>query len=290
MLLAHSMPAVTNIALTGGTWLTADTWRALIDGRPSRPARIQRSGTVTLTVTLNRTIPRRVIALLGLNLPSGTAITADGTSTVSHWTPSTNCAWLLPGDTTPTQTFAITIAGTGLLQIGEIAIMPATDVPIEPDWSVELIDPTESTRDRGSQLTTAARVPYRRLTAHLQAHGINTMRTWEYLRMNLTKDRRCCAIPRRDDPLTLHRRVTGLPPPPPPTNSPLPHAPQFPPPPANERQSCYPVAGRKAAAAQAPVSAVPGAPVLRRSIRGRRGGAIFKSQSRAVGNSQRPQR
>jgi len=208
MLLAHSMPAVNNIVLSGGSWLTADGWRALTDGRPSRAARIQRGGTVTLTVTLNRVIIPGVIALLGLNIPAGTTVTAAGASAITHALPDgTTCAWLLPKttNTIPTNTITVTIAGTGMLQIGELAIMPVIDAPIEPDWSVELIDPSESTRDRGSQIATATRVPYRRLTAHLQAQGIATMRTWESLRMALTLDRRCIAIPRHHDALTLHR-------------------------------------------------------------------------------------
>jgi len=205
MLLAHSMPTVTNIALSGGTWLTADTWKALIDGRPSRAARIQRSGTVTLTVTLNRAIVPGVIALLGLNVPANTAITAAGASVNTHTLPGApRCAYLLPTGTAATQTITLTIAGTGQLQIGELAIMPVADVPIEPDWTVELIDPSEATRDRGSQLATASRVPYRRLTAHLQAQGIARMRAWESLRMNITQDRRCIAIPRHGDTLSLH--------------------------------------------------------------------------------------
>jgi len=203
MLIAHSMPTVTNIALTGGTWLTADTWSALADGRPSRAARIQRSGTVTLTVTLETAIVPGVIALLGLNVPTGAAITAaDATTQTLPGAP--RCAWLLPTGTAATNSVTITIAGTGMLQIGELAIMPALDAPIEPDWAVELIDPTETTRDRGSQIVSAARAPYRRLTAHLQAQGMTTMHTWESLRMALTGDRRCIAIPRHADPDALH--------------------------------------------------------------------------------------
>jgi len=199
------MPAVTNIALTGGTWLTADTWSALVDGRPSRAARIQRSGTATLTVTLETAIVPGVIALLGLNAPAGTAVTASGASATARSLPGApRCAWLLPTGTASTNSVTITIAGTGMLQIGEIVIMPALDAPIEPDWAVELIDPTETTRDRGSQIVSAARAPYRRLTAHLQAQGIATMRTWESLRMALTGDRRCIAIPRHADPDALH--------------------------------------------------------------------------------------
>jgi len=207
MLIAHSMPAVTNIALTGGTWLTADTWRALVDGRPSRAARIQRSGTVTLTVTLGSAIVPGVIALLGLNVPTGTTITAAdvaATATAQALPGLPRCAWLLPTGTASTNSVTITIAGTGMLQIGELAIMPALGAPIEPDWSVELIDPTETARDRGSQIVSATRAPYRRLTAHLQAQGMTTMHTWESLRMALTGDRRCIAIPRHTDPDALH--------------------------------------------------------------------------------------
>jgi len=205
MLIAHSMPGVINISLSGGTWLAADTWNALTDGRPSRAARIQRSGTVTLTITLNRAIVPGVITLLGLNVPAGTSVTATGESGATHLLPDdTACAYLLPTSTAPTNTITVTIAGTGMLQLGELAIMPAVDVPIEPDWSIELIDPTDTTRDRGSQIATAARVPYRRLTARLQAQGAATARTWEHLRMALTQGRRAIANPRHDDALSLH--------------------------------------------------------------------------------------
>jgi len=207
MLIAYSMPTVNNIALYGGTWLTSDGWRALTDGRPSRAARIQRSGTVTLTVSMNNAIIPGVIALLGLNIPAGTTITAVGASAITHALPDgTACAWLLPKtiNTTPTNLITVAIEGASMLNIGELAIMPAIDVPIEPDWSIELIDPTESTRDRGSQIATAARVPYRRLTARLQAQGAATARTWEHLRMALTRDQRAIAIPRHGDALSLH--------------------------------------------------------------------------------------
>jgi len=205
MLIAHSMPAVTKISLSGGTWLTADTWKALTDGRPSRAARIQRSGTITLTATLDRAIIPGVIALLGLNVPARISVTASGVSSEAHALPDgTACAWLLPTGSTPTSSITVTIAGAGMLNIGELAIMPVVDVPIEPDWSIELIDPTDTTRDRGSQIATSARTPYRRLTARLQAQGAATARTWEHLRMALTQGRRAIAIPRHGDALSLH--------------------------------------------------------------------------------------
>jgi len=207
MLIAHSMPAVTNIALSGGAWLTSDGWRALTDGRPSRAARIQRSGTVTLTISMNDAIIPGVIALLGLNIPAGTTITAAGASVITHALPGgTTCAWLLPKttNTTPANIITVTIEGAGMLNIGELAIMPVIDVPIEPDWSIDLIDPSESTRDRGSQIATATRIPYRRLTARLQAQGASTARTWDYLRMALARDQRAIAIPRHGDALSLH--------------------------------------------------------------------------------------
>jgi len=206
MLIASSMPAVTDIALSGGTWLTTDTWTALVDGRPSRAARIQRSGPVTLTITLKSAIVPGVVAVLGLNVPANTTITAAEVNTSTHTLPGApRCAWLQPTGTASITSLTLTIAGSGLLQIGEIAIMPAWDVPIEPDWNVELVDPTESTRDRGSQLVTASRVPYRRLQARLQAQGMTTMHRWESLRMNLTRGHRAIAIPRHGDPTSLHR-------------------------------------------------------------------------------------
>jgi len=185
------MPAVNSIALSGGSWLTADTWEALVDARPSRAARIQCSGSVTLTVSMNRAIVPGVIALLGLNTYAGIYVSAAGASATTHTLPDGSaCAYLLSTATTPTSSISVSIAASGLLHIGELAIMPVVDIPIEPGWATELIDPTESTRDRGSQLATAARVPYRRLTAHMQAQSAATARQWDALRMALSQDRR----------------------------------------------------------------------------------------------------
>jgi len=199
------MPAVNAVSLTGGTWLTADAGAALTDGRPSRAARIQRSGTVTLTASLATPIVPGVIALLGLNLAAGVNVTAAGASTTTHALPDgTTCAILLPTTTASTSSVAVKVSGSGLLHIGELIAMPAVDIPIEPGWATDLIDPSETTRDRGSQIATAARTPYRRLTAALQAQGASMLTLWHHLRHALTRDRRVIAIPRHTDPASRH--------------------------------------------------------------------------------------
>ncbi len=201
------MPAVSNVALASGTWLTADEGAALFDGRPSRAARISRSGTVTITVTLATAIVPGVVALLGLNVPPGTAITAAGASGVTFALADGSVAcYLLPSGSTPTTSVAITVAGTGTLQIGEIAIMRRTETKITHDFGVQRIDTKASERDRGSQLATRTGESYRRLRTTLsladdsavRGGGLPGATDWDRLEVLLVNDQRCIAIPRRN--------------------------------------------------------------------------------------------
>lgn len=200
------MPAVKAVTLSAGsTWLTADNGAALFDGKPARVTRIGRSAHVTITVTLARPIVPGVIALLGLNVPAGTGITTAGANGVARLLPDgTVCAYLLPARAAPVSNVAVGVGGVGVLQIGELVIMPTVDVPHTSDWSSELIDPSSTNRTVASQVDTTRRQPYRQLTANLTPAGIEAARgggladglDWERLTAALAQDRRCVAIPR----------------------------------------------------------------------------------------------
>lgn len=215
MLIGFGMPAVTNVALSGGSsaWAAGHTFADLFGGRPSRAARITRSGTVTLTITLATSIVPGVIALLGLNLAAGTAITAAGASgTARALADGSVACYLLPTGTSPTTTVVITIAGNTLLQVGEIAIMRAVDIPHEPGFIDELIDPTQWERSRGSQIEGSPRVPYRRLAAAFTSDAVSIVRggglaggmDWNRLRYALSGAARCIAIPRLESAAEIH--------------------------------------------------------------------------------------
>lgn len=210
MLIGFGMPAVTNVTLSGGTWLTLDTWQALVDGRPARAARINRSGTVTITLTLASSIQPTLIALLGLNVPAGTLVTAAGTSANAVALPDGTVGAFIHRAGSATSSVAITVAGTGMLQIGEIAVMRSLVLPHEPDWSDDLVDPTQYELSRASQPAGSARRPYRVLTAQLTADGIATVRggglggmDWLQLRHALAAGR-CIAIPRNETVAERH--------------------------------------------------------------------------------------
>lgn len=214
------MPTVTAVALSAGsTWLTADNGAALFDGKPARAARIQRSGPVTITVTLATPIVPGVIALLGLNVPAGTAISAAGASGVAHALPDgTVCAYLLPAGPASVSSVAIVVAGSGMLQIGELVVMRKTETRITTDWGVMRIDAKVSDRNRGSQSVTVPGTSYRRLRTTLsiasdtvvRAGGLDGSVDWDTLDAALVNDQRCIAFPRRKiagvfDAALLHR-------------------------------------------------------------------------------------
>ncbi len=200
------MPAVSGVSLSGGTWLTDDDGDALFDGRPARASRITRAGTVTIQVTLSSAIVPGVVALLGLNVPAGTAVTAAGASGVTHALADGSVAcYLLPTSGSAVSVITITVAGSGVLQIGEVAIMRATQAQITHDWGVQRVDARESERDRGSQLATQERRSYRRLRATLSLASDAAVRggalaggmDWDRLDAALVNARRCIVIPRR---------------------------------------------------------------------------------------------
>ena len=208
MLIGYKMPAVNVVALAAGSaWLTSDGGSALFDGKPARATRLQRSsGNPTINVTLASAIVVRVIALLGVNLPEGVTVTVAGTSGVTRrLADGTVACWIVLPVAAATASVSVVITtAQSVIQIGELVIMPAVEVAHESDWSVNLVDPSQSERSLASQLATNPRQPYRQLTASFTPDGLAVARggglangmDWERLRFALAMDKRCVVIPR----------------------------------------------------------------------------------------------
>jgi hypothetical protein len=216
MLIAHSMPAVTGLDLTGATWLTADGGTALHDGKPARVARLQATSAPSITASFGAAFKPRVIGLLGLRgIAPGTIITAKGadgsalggnagSQPVVRFADGTLGAWIVTDGTVSTASLVVTIAGTGQIDIGELVAMPAADIAIDAGWVQALIDPTEALRGRGSQVSQTARPAYRELSvafslapeAAVRYGGLPDGMDWERLAAALSGRQRCVPIPR----------------------------------------------------------------------------------------------
>lgn len=213
------MPVPTAIALAGATWLTADEGAALVDGKPARVARLQVTTTPAITLSFAAAFTPRIIGVLGLRgVAPGAAVTATAggvalggnaaTQTAVRFADGTIGAWIVTGGTVATDELTITIAGAGVVDIGEVVAMPAVDIPIDAGWSQMLIDPTEALRGRGSQVSQTPRPAYRELAvtfslateAAVRYGGLPGGMDWERLTAALAGRQRCVAIPRWKGP------------------------------------------------------------------------------------------
>ena len=211
MLIGYGMPAIQSVALVGGSWLTADGGAALFDGKPGRRARINRTGSLSINITLAAALVPGIIALLGLNLPAGVVITAAGTTATTVQLPDGNvCAWLFPSGTATVSSVSVQIATTvAVVEVGEIALFRKVDVGIRDGWSVATIDASEHTRTKGGQVNTVPGAIYRRLSATLSTRATEIARRgglsgtdWETLGMAMGGRRRICVVPQYRDMIT----------------------------------------------------------------------------------------
>ncbi|WFC43166.1 hypothetical protein [Pseudoxanthomonas sp. SE1] len=208
MLIGYSMPAVNAVSLAAGaSWLTTDAGAAMFDGKPARATRIQRtSGSPTINITLASAIVVRVIALLGLNLPEGVTVAAAGASGVTRRLQDGSVAcWLVVPAAAATASVSVVITTTqGVIEIGELVVMPAVSVRIDAGWKISLVDPTVVSETVGMQIFADERRPYRRLPvtlsmdteARVRGGGLANGMDWARLRYALTRAARCVAIPR----------------------------------------------------------------------------------------------
>lgn len=161
MLIGFNMPVVQSVSLVGGTWLTADAGRAMFDGKPARKTRINRTGALSINITFASAIVPGIIALLGLNLPAGVAISAAGASGQTIQLPDGSvCAWLFPTGTAAISSVAVQITTTvTAVEVGEIAVFRALDVGISDGWNVTRTDATLHTRTKGGRSNQRDRRP-----------------------------------------------------------------------------------------------------------------------------------
>lgn len=213
MLIGHSMPEVTNIALAGGSWLTSDGGAALFDGKPARVARLNASGTPAITATFAASFKPRIVGVLGLKgVEPGAAVRVTspaslggnaGSAVAVRFADGTVGAWIVTDGEVSTSSLTVTVAGAGAVDIGELVAMPAGEVEIERAWEFHLLDPTELTRGRASQVTAPRGTPYRTFRAPLAAVGpakaqalLGEDMSWQQLQAAVAGARRAVGIPR----------------------------------------------------------------------------------------------
>lgn len=210
MLIGHSMPVVTAVELTGGSWLTADAGAALHDGKPARKARIQAAGAPSITLQFGHSARLRVVAVLGLaGVAEGSAVSASSASgnasgTVWRFADGSLGAWLLLPASAASSAVSVSLAASGQVDIGEIIAMPAVDVAIQPGWVAERIDDGNDARTRAGVPIASSRASYRRLAAELVADtpaqvrggGLADGADWEQLAAAMAGNARICGIVR----------------------------------------------------------------------------------------------
>lgn len=205
--------ALPTVAIAGGAWLTADGGAACVDGEPARVARYQAAGVATVTLTLPSAVQVGVAAALGLKgVAVGAAITVTTggqvvPGMVQRFADGTLGLFVLVGGAAVSDTVQFSLPA-GTVDVGELVALPTTEVEHESDWSVEIVDPSEINRTRGSGLTTLQRVPYRRLEARLAAIGKAAVRQGglpggmdlDRLAAVSVGGRRCIFVPRYRSP------------------------------------------------------------------------------------------
>lgn len=231
MLIAYAAPAVTEVAIAGGAWLTADAGAACVDGKPARRSRLNSAGVAQITLTHAAAFKPRVIAILGLRgVAPGAIITAttgaggalggnSASQPVVRFADGTLGAWIVTSGAVSTDVVRVTIGAAGVIDVGEMVALPAVEVAAQPDWVDELVDPTETRLSLGAQPLSTPRQSYRRIAANLTTAAVGEARggaladgmDWDHLRVALSGDRPCAAATRyldgagAVDPTALHR-------------------------------------------------------------------------------------
>ncbi|WP_422505960.1 hypothetical protein [Stenotrophomonas sp. GZD-301] len=202
------MPAVQSVALVGGTWLTTDAGAAMFDGKPGRRTRIHRTGALSINVTLAEGLVPGVIAVLGLNVPEGVAVSAAGAAALTVRLPDGSvCAWLFPTATATVSSVAVVIDTlVANVEVGEIAIFRVADIGIKDGWAVGPIDASVHNRTKGGQVNTVPGTVYRRLTATFSGRPTDVVRQrglagtdWETVAMAMSRRQRACVVPQFRD-------------------------------------------------------------------------------------------
>ena len=223
MLISYSMPVVTSIELTGGTWLTEDDGDACCDGRPARKARLQwDAGTslgscVEIRLNFASEAILRVFGLLGSTLPPGVRIVIGSTAAearTDYMQDATVGAWLVAPEDIRATSCAIRIYNncngevwansSNIIDIGELWAGPAVEIPADAGWSLSTVEPSDISRSRAAQVNVNRQSAYRVLscafspqpsgTATVRGAGLANGMDWEKLAAALRGYQRCVAI------------------------------------------------------------------------------------------------
>ena len=222
MLISYSMPVVSFVGLTGGTWLTADGGVACCDGKPARRARFQwtagggLSSYAEISLTFSSATFLRVFALLGTTLPTGVRVVfAGGVEARTGYQPDTTTgAWgVAASDGAAVSSCTVRIyndrngapwaANGAIIDIGELWAGPAVEIGIRDGWDVQTIDAGEVTRTRSGQLNVARQSSYRSLAANfaglssasIRGEGLANGMDLERVTAALRGGARCTVIP-----------------------------------------------------------------------------------------------
>jgi len=197
MLIGYDLPIDWALAITSGTWVTPEA--ALQDRSPSERTRVQwPSGsqhtavTVAITGARSRAFVPRLAALLGTTLPAGLRVEIRGKRatdagftyelggnaltrrTVEFDDGSVGCIWAFADDLDPILAWQLLIyndvdgvpgiSASAYLDLGEIVVCPAVDVPHRPGRRFATVDASPSYRLLGGRTIRAGRTAYRVLT------------------------------------------------------------------------------------------------------------------------------
>ena len=175
MLIAHSMPT-SAVAIAGGNWLTADGGAACVDGQPGRVARYQAAVAPMVTLTLATAQVTGLVAVLGIKgaaIGAPISVTTGGVTVAGvlrrMFGGTLGCFLLVDGAAADARVAYTLPAGT--IDVGELVAMQVVHTGHESDWSIDVIDPTQSTRNRGSGTSSTRAVPYRRFEGALEVVG-----------------------------------------------------------------------------------------------------------------------
>ncbi|ATS38403.1 MULTISPECIES: hypothetical protein [Xanthomonas] len=223
MLIGYGQPALAP-SVHGAT---AINLAAMVDGRPASVARINGGGSsVRLRADWASPAQVGIVAILGVTCPAGTAVTLTGrrqgdagyaypiaAEVIRALVDESRAAWfILPANIEPLIGLQLEVAASNL-DVGELAILQAVDVPIQVEWEASRVDPSSAERTLGGGLNVVPRRSYRRLQVALVPDQRAAVRgaalaqgtDWDRLTYALGGNARSAVIPRWGVPGAINR-------------------------------------------------------------------------------------
>ncbi|WDM66849.1 hypothetical protein [Xanthomonas cucurbitae] len=223
MLIGYGQPILTP-SVQGAS---AVNLAALVDGRPASVARISGDGSsVRLRADWTSPVQVGIVALLGVTCPAGTALTLTGrrqaetgyayplgAEVIRALVDESRAAWfVLPMDIDQLVGLQLEVSASNL-DVGELVILQAVDVPIQVEWEASRVDPSSAERTLGGGLNVVPRRSYRRLQVALVPEQRAAVRgaalaqgmDWDRLTYALGGNARSAVIPRWGGPGAINR-------------------------------------------------------------------------------------